>query len=92
MASSPQDLRARSHGGHKAVIRGILIKHGSRVIKAREAQLTKLLADIQVLELQHKRTAIPSLGTELAHLRRQVSDLLQYKAKSSTPTLQEDSI
>lgn len=35
---------------HKAVIRGILIKHGSRLKKVREAQITKLLEDIQALE------------------------------------------
>lgn len=39
---------------HKAVIRGVLIKHEPRIKKAREAQLTKLLADIQALEIQYK--------------------------------------
>lgn len=49
---------------HKMVIRGILIKHGSRIKKTREAQMTKLLAAIQVLELQHKRSP-DSLGPNL---------------------------
>lgn len=68
---------------HKAVIRGILIKHGSHIKKAREAQLTKLLAAIQVLELQHKGSTHPIVGTELAQFRRQVSDHLRYKAKAA---------
>lgn len=50
---------------HKAVIRGILIKHGSCLKKAREAQITKLLEDIQALAMQHK-TTLPSLGNDLA--------------------------
>lgn len=54
---------------HKAVIQGIVIKHGSRLKKAREVQLTKLLEDIQALELQHKKTPMPSWGNDLAHLR-----------------------
>lgn len=40
----------------------VLLKHGSCVKKAREAQLTKLLADIQALESQHKRTPVPLFG------------------------------
>lgn len=34
-----------------------------------------------MLELQHKRTPVHSLGNDLAHMRRQISDLLCFKAK-----------
>lgn len=39
---------------HKAVIRVVFIKHGSRGKKAWEEQSTKLIAEIQALEIQHK--------------------------------------
>lgn len=67
----------------------MLINHGSHVKKAREAELTKLLADIQVLELKHKRSLVPAVVTELAHLHRQVSDLLRYKAKAALQSCKE---
>lgn len=67
---------------HKAVIRGILIKHGSRRKREREKQIKKLLEEIQVLESQHRRTQAPAVGRELMHLRRQITDILRYKAKA----------
>lgn len=68
---------------HKAVMRGVLIKHGSRVKKAREAQIVKLAEKIQDLESQHKTVQTSLIGKELAHLRRQMTDLLRYKAKAA---------
>lgn len=68
---------------HKVVMRGVLIKHGSRLKKAREAQIVKLAEEIQILESQHKKVQTPLLGKELAHLRRQMTDLLRYKAKAA---------
>lgn len=68
---------------HNAVIWGILIKHGSRLKKAWEVQITKLLGDIQALELQHKRTQEHSAGNNLANLRRQITDLLCFKANAA---------
>lgn len=41
---------------HKAVIRGVLIKHGARIKRKRTEKLKSLLTDLAVLELRHKRT------------------------------------
>lgn len=66
---------------HKTVIRGILIKHGSIQKKKREKQTRDLLEEIQVLEMQHKKTHLPSAGRDLGHLRRQLTEILSFKAK-----------
>lgn len=67
---------------HKAVIRGVLIKHGSR-LKQRTAQLNQLLQKLQKLETDHKQTPIRLLGTELDTVRTQITDLLHFKAKAA---------
>lgn len=74
---------------HKAVIRGIFIKHGLGGKKAREEQIKKMLEEIQGQEVQHKRTPETTVGNELAHLRRQISDLLRFKAKLLARKLRE---
>lgn len=68
---------------HKTLIRGVLIKHGSRIKKAREAELTKILTDINALEIQHKQKPAISVETGLFNLRRQVTSLLHYRAKAA---------
>lgn len=47
---------------HKAVIRGVLIKHGS---KQRTQQLNSLLDDLRQLEARHKQSPSPTLETDL---------------------------
>lgn len=70
---------------HKAVIRGILIKHGSRIKSQRTAQLTSLLSKLQQLETKHKQTQTGPLESELNITRKQITDLLQFKAKATLP-------
>lgn len=65
---------------HKAVIRGILIKHGSRIKQQRTAQLETLLKTLESLETCHKQTPTRQL------------DLLQYKAKSGTTDYAKENI
>lgn len=66
---------------HKAVIRGVLIKHGARIKKEREVKLTKLLSKIQHLEARHKHAQTIEGERKLFNASRQVTDLLQYRAK-----------
>lgn len=68
---------------HKVVIRGVLIKHGSRLKRQRTAQLNSLLHKLQTLELTHKQTPTRQLGIELDTVRTQVTDLLHFKAKAA---------
>lgn len=50
---------------HTTRIRGVLIKHDSRIKKNRETQLNKLLTDIQVLETKHKQKPGTTVEREL---------------------------
>lgn len=68
---------------HKAVIRGVLIRHGARLKKARTKQLDALLVRLQTLEASHKATPTRQLGGELDTVRSQITDLLQYSAKAA---------
>lgn len=68
---------------HKAVIRGILIKHGARLKQHRSAQLSTLLDKLHKLESKHKQTPTNSLGSELDTIRTQITDLLHFKAKAA---------
>lgn len=68
---------------HKSVMRGVLIKHGARFKREREKQLLMLSDKTRDLELKHKSNQTSSLETELLTVRRQVVDLLQYKAKAA---------
>lgn len=67
---------------HKAVIRGVLIKHGARLKRQRLEKLTSLLHDIQKAEAQHKHAPNPILEQNLFSLHKQVTDLLRYQAKT----------
>lgn len=68
---------------HKAVIMGVLIKHGSRLKQQRTAQLTSLLDKLQTLETNHKQILTRQLGIELDTVCTQVTDLLRFKAKAA---------
>lgn len=68
---------------HKAVIRGVLIKHGARLKRQRTAQLTTLLTELRSLERDHKQTPNRARGSELDMVRTQITDLLQYKEKAA---------
>lgn len=54
---------------HKAVMRGVLIKHGAHIKREREQQLLQLLHKIHVVESKHKQTPVASLEVELLSLR-----------------------
>lgn len=69
---------------HKAVMWGDLIKHGARIKKEREAKITSLMADINHLEMLHKRTPTLTVEWDLLTTRRQIIDLLWYKAKRAS--------
>lgn len=50
---------------HKAVIRGVLMKHGARIKGKREEKLTLLLADIYRLESLHKHAPTQDIEQDL---------------------------
>lgn len=66
---------------HKPVIRGVFIKHGSRLKKEREHQSQALLSDIHVLEIDHKSTQDRNLLTELTILREKYKSITLHKVK-----------
>lgn len=68
---------------HKAVIRGVLIKHSSRIKKQRMLQLTSLLDDLRSEEARHKHASSPALETELLLLRKKIADLMHFKSKAT---------
>lgn len=68
---------------HKAVIWGLLIKHGSRFKQDREDKLVSLLIEIHNLQFQHKHAPSQTLEWGLLTLCRQITDLMRYKAKSA---------
>lgn len=71
---------------HKAVIRGVLIKHGTRIKRKRMEQLNLLLEELTTLECRHKQDMSPSLEKDLIVKRTQISDLLHFKAKAALQT------
>lgn len=68
---------------HKAVIRGVLIKHGARLKKLRTEQMTSLLDKLQTLEAAHKQTQTRQLRFDLDTVRAQITELLDFKAKAA---------
>lgn len=68
---------------HKAVIRGVLIKHGARLKKMRTEQMTLLINKLQTLETSHKQNQTRQIGAELDTIRMQIKDLLHFKAKAA---------
>lgn len=75
---------------HKPVIRGILIKHGSRIKKERKAETTRLLTDIARLEPLHKRANDTTIRSKLTALRTQLNDLYSHKAKAALTSWKKD--
>lgn len=49
----------------KAVIRGVLIKHGSHIKKQRTTQMTSLLKELSLLEARHKHAQTPYYSLEI---------------------------
>lgn len=68
---------------YKVVVQGILIKHGSRLKRQRSAQLPSLLNKLQTLETRHKQTPSRQLRNYLDTTRKQIIDLLHFKAKAA---------
>lgn len=68
---------------HKMVLRGILIKHGAQVKKEHNVQLVGLLNKLSAAESRPKHAPSQALEIELGSLRRQVTDLLHYRAKAA---------
>lgn len=68
---------------HKTVIRGIFIKHGSRIKRDKERQLNLLLTKLQATESKHKNIPSQVIERELVEIRTQINDLLQYRAKAA---------
>ena len=64
------------------VIRGVLIKHGSRIKKERTKQLKSLLEELTLLEEKHKQKRSISVERDLARKRIQITDILYFKAKA----------
>lgn len=73
----------------KTVIRGVLIKHGSRIKQDRKEKLASLLMEIHNLQFQHKHAPSPTLEWELLTLCRQITDLMLYKAKTALKVCRE---
>ena len=68
---------------HKVVIRGVLIKHGSRIKRKRTEKLNRLLKELAILEGKHKQTWSTNVEKELASKRTEITDLLYYKVKAA---------
>lgn len=75
---------------YKAVIRGVLIKHGSRLKHKRMTQLNQLIHKLQKLETNHKLTPSRQLGTELDTVRTEITDLFNFKAKQHCSLSEEN--
>lgn len=68
---------------HKAVIRGVLIKHGARIKREHTRQITSLLHDLHLAEARHKHAQTATGESELLQLRTKITDLMQFRAKAS---------
>lgn len=61
---------------HKCVIRGVLIKHGSRIKKDATSRTSHLLLRLHTLESQHKKSLAIQSQTELLQVRTELNDIL----------------
>lgn len=68
---------------HKAVISGVLIKHGACIKRQRSIQLTLLLDDLHKAEARHKHAQTPAGEAELLLLRAKITDIMQFRAKAA---------
>lgn len=60
----------------KCVIRGTFIQHGSRLKKARTADISRLLITIHTLELAQKQDPDPAVYVDLSNARREPLHIL----------------
>lgn len=67
---------------HKSYIRGLLIKIGSRIKKAREQQTLELLGKIRSLEATHKRSLAEQALADLTALWNQLRTMALHRAKA----------
>lgn len=66
----------------KTVLRGIL-KHGTRIKKEQNEELSLILSRLYSAESRHTHAPSHALEMELELLRKQITDLLHYKAKAA---------
>lgn len=64
-------------------IRGILIKYFACIKRERNKQLSQLLQKLAATEARHKHAPTQSSETDLTILRKQITDLLHYRAKAA---------
>lgn len=81
--NTPDNIPGIVWEAHKAVIRGVLIKHGARIRKQRSPQLTSRLDDLHRAEARHKHAQTPAGEAEILLLRAKITDLMQYRAKAA---------
>ncbi|KAM9324469.1 serine/threonine-protein kinase WNK2 [Gastrophryne carolinensis] len=67
---------------HKCVVRGVLIKHGTRLKRERNKQIELLSREIFETETLHKKTLDAALGAKLTRLRESLRDICLTEAKS----------
>lgn len=65
------------------LIRGVLIKHGTRLKRERTTQLSALLDSLHRLEARYKHAPTLALSEALSVTRKQILDLLLFRAKVS---------
>lgn len=65
------------------MIRGVLIKHGSRIKKQHAEKMASLLKQLSLAEAKHKHAQIQSLEVEILTLRNKITELMQYRAKAT---------
>lgn len=68
---------------HKVVLRGTLISHGARIKKERNKKVSQLLQELATSEARHKHAPTQASETQLSTIRRQITDILQYRAKAA---------
>lgn len=66
---------------HKCTIRGVLIGMGSRRKKEKDAQIRKLLTQIESLEVLHKQSLSETSAKSLLEARKDLQQILHTKAK-----------
>ncbi|CAH2301598.1 Hypothetical predicted protein, partial [Pelobates cultripes] len=64
---------------HKCVIRGILIKHGTRLKKQRTQEIAHLVTQVAQLEAKHKHTLHDATYKQLLETRAKLNSRLQSK-------------
>lgn len=83
MNTSPEVTLVLVWKTHKPVIRGIFMKHGARLKRARENQVRELLVKIHRLEVAHKNLADAASLSELSVARTVQVPFCYIKPKAS---------